>query len=373
MTRRGPRASRQRGVALLLVLWAFMILGVLALDFGRYMRDDAMGGANFAEEAQGYYAAYAGMQTALWKARRRLQNPGAEGNNTAPAQGSDEDDEDSEDLVQSESGTFHGVSYTVEVRPECGRIPINKLALSASNGNTEDREFLKQVITNLVNGGNATTGLDKRTATRIDEIVDSIIDWVDPNETAGVNGAESKWYLDNRGYRASNTRLRTVDELLKIRGVTPELYYGVDGRPGLRDIVSVYCGFNDSGAFGEGMMDPRAIDGKVLQVLSPDMTEDELKQLMAQRDTDKVAFTAGVVNQLGKNPIFAAKINPEADQQTTLVAVTARADTSKDRNQSAISGVFTLEANDIPEAVIWYDRAPFTDAPPSGAIPEGDS
>src|SRR5262245_50808090 len=99
MTRRGPRASRQRGVALLLVLWAFMILGVLALDFGRYMRDDAMGGANFAEEAQGYYAAYAGMQTALWKARRRLQNPGAEGNNTAPAQGSDEDDEDSEDLV----------------------------------------------------------------------------------------------------------------------------------------------------------------------------------------------------------------------------------------------------------------------------------
>src|SRR5262245_50314729 len=120
MTRCRPRASRQRGVALLLVLWAFMILGVLALDFGRYMRDDAMGGANFAEEAQGYYAAYAGMQTALWKARKRLQNPGGENNTAqAPAQGAaGDDDDESEDLVQSESGTFHGVSYTVEVRPE---------------------------------------------------------------------------------------------------------------------------------------------------------------------------------------------------------------------------------------------------------------
>jgi hypothetical protein len=370
MIRRGHRASRQRGVALLLVLWAFMILGVLALDFGRYMRDDAMGGANFAEEAQGYYTAYAGMQTALWKARKRIQNPGAD-DTTAQAQGEDEDED--EELVRSESGTFHGMSYTVEVRPECGRIPINKLAQSAGNGNAEDREFLKQVITNLVNGGNATKGMDTRTATKIDEVVDSIIDWIDANGTEGVNGTESQWYLDNRGYPASNTRLRTVDELLKIRGVTPELYYGVDGRPGLRDIVSVYCGFNDSGAFGEGMMDPRAIDGKVLQVLSPEMTEDEQKQLMAQRDTDKVAFAAGVVSQLGKNPIVAAKINPEPDQQTTLVAVTARADTSKDRNQSAIAGVFTLEANDIPEPVIWYDRAPLTDALPSGDIPAGDS
>jgi len=371
MTRRGHRASREHGVALLLVLWAFMILGVLALDFGRYMRDDAMGGANFAEEAQGYYAAYAGLQTTLWKTIGKLQNGGDA--NTAQANGDGDDEDDESDLVQSESGTFHGVEYKVEARPECGRIPINKLALSASNGNGEDREFLKQVITNLVNGGNATAGMDKRTATRIDEIVDSIIDWVDPNETAGVNGAESKWYLDNRGYRASNTRLRTVDELLKIRGVTTELYYGVDGRPGLRDIVSVYCGFNDSGAFGEGMMDARAIDGKVLQVLSPDMTEEELRQLMALRDTDKVAFEAGVVSQLGKNPIFAAKINPEGGERTQLWEITARADTSKERNQSAIAGVFTVEANDTPEAVIWYDRAPFTGAPPSGAIPEGNS
>src|SRR5262245_20120549 len=373
MTRRGPRASRQRGVALLLVLWAFMILGVLALDFGRYMRDDAMGGANFAEEAQGYYAAYAGMQTALWKGRRRLQNPGA-ADNTAQAQGADEDDEEREELVQSESGTFHGVSYTVEVRPECGRIPINKLALSAKD-NPGDRDVLKEIITNLVNGGNATKGMDTRASTQIDEVVDSIIDWFDSDEAARANGAESKWYLANREYRASNMKLKTVDELLKIRGLTPDLYYGVGGRPGLRDIVSVYCGFNESGAFGEGMINLAAVDENFVKFVAPDMPDDERKQLMSLRDTDKLAFAAGVMSQLSKLPMLASKIDPESTTQvtqSTVMAITARADTSKDRNQSSISGVFTFE-NDVPEALVWYDRAPFTDAPPSGVIPEGDS
>ena len=58
--------ARQRGVALLLVLWVFMILGVLALDFSRYMRDDAMASVNLAEETRGYYLAIAGMQQALY-------------------------------------------------------------------------------------------------------------------------------------------------------------------------------------------------------------------------------------------------------------------------------------------------------------------
>ena len=75
MTARLPR-DRQRGIALLLVLWAFMILGVLALDFSRYMRDDAMAAVNFADETQGYYVALAGMHKALWQAKvAREENP----------------------------------------------------------------------------------------------------------------------------------------------------------------------------------------------------------------------------------------------------------------------------------------------------------
>ena len=41
--------TRERGVVLLLVLWVFMTLGVLALDFSQYMRDDATTALNFTD------------------------------------------------------------------------------------------------------------------------------------------------------------------------------------------------------------------------------------------------------------------------------------------------------------------------------------
>src|SRR5881409_1157277 len=67
------RRRGERGVALLLVLWVFMILGVLALDFARYMRDDAMASVNLADETQGYYLALAGMNRAIFDAERRRE------------------------------------------------------------------------------------------------------------------------------------------------------------------------------------------------------------------------------------------------------------------------------------------------------------
>src|ERR1700758_385109 len=101
------RRRDERGVALLLVLWIFMILGVLALDFSRYMRDDAMASVNLADETYGYYVALAGMNRAIFDAERRreMQGPGAPPGTalaTVQQQGPhtlDEDEEDEGPLV----------------------------------------------------------------------------------------------------------------------------------------------------------------------------------------------------------------------------------------------------------------------------------
>src|SRR4029077_13262355 len=126
MTARLPR-DRQRGIALLLVLWAFMILGVLALDFSRYMRDDAMAAVNFADETQGYYVALAGMHKALWQAKvAREGNPATgmrDGSTQDPRskQNNDDESDDEEGLKadgQWHKDTFHGVEYEVRVTDE---------------------------------------------------------------------------------------------------------------------------------------------------------------------------------------------------------------------------------------------------------------
>jgi len=62
-----------------------------------------------------------------------------------------------------------------------------------------------------------------------EEIADAIIDWIDTDVEARANGAENEFYggLSN-GYRCKNGPLDTLDELLLVRGVTPQLLFGTD-------------------------------------------------------------------------------------------------------------------------------------------------
>src|SRR5262249_15891794 len=69
-----------------------------------------------------------------------------------------------------------------------------------------------------------------------DVIFDSIEDWRDPNDLARINGAESDYYLQQPvPYRPRNGNIQDVAELLQIKGITPELYYGHDDNPALVD------------------------------------------------------------------------------------------------------------------------------------------
>src|SRR5262245_47554152 len=93
--------SRERGIALLLVLWIFSILGILALDFARYMRDDAMATVNLADETRGYYVALAGINRAIYDAERMREREGTAAGNAAGRQADVglDDDEDDDALV----------------------------------------------------------------------------------------------------------------------------------------------------------------------------------------------------------------------------------------------------------------------------------
>lgn len=76
-------------------------------------------------------------------------------------------------------------------------------------------------------------------ATERDIIADSLQDWRDADELHRLHGAESEFYLALPvPYRARNANLQDAAELLQIRGVTPELYWGTADRPGLAELVT---------------------------------------------------------------------------------------------------------------------------------------
>ena len=62
-----------------------------------------------------------------------------------------------------------------------------------------------------------------------DDTADAILDWIDADDTPRDQGAESDFYgsLDN-GYTPRDRPPVSIEELLLVRGVTPELLFGYD-------------------------------------------------------------------------------------------------------------------------------------------------
>lgn len=62
-----------------------------------------------------------------------------------------------------------------------------------------------------------------------ENVADAIVDWLDADDNPRTNGAEASAYssLPNP-YRPKNGPIHTIDELLLVQGVTPQLLYGTD-------------------------------------------------------------------------------------------------------------------------------------------------
>ena len=62
-----------------------------------------------------------------------------------------------------------------------------------------------------------------------EDIADAILDWIDEDDQPRAYGAEESYYMGlTPAYRPRNGPLTSLDELLLVRGVTPELLYGID-------------------------------------------------------------------------------------------------------------------------------------------------
>jgi general secretion pathway protein K len=114
--------------------------------------------------------------------------------------------------------------FNVKVTDEESRIPIN-------NASDAQLKRLMEVLNVDPSDG--------------DVIVDSILDWIDTDDLSKLNGAESDYYLSlSPPYRAKNAPLDRVEELLLIRGVTPELFRGTPAtdkdpaQPGFADLFT---------------------------------------------------------------------------------------------------------------------------------------
>jgi general secretion pathway protein K len=353
-------------------MWVFMTLGVIALDFARYMRDDAMSAVNMADETRGYYIALAGLNRAMFDRERKVEGQ-AERKGIGTRQGApgQDEDEDTEELVppdgQWHEADFAGGRWAARMSDQESRIPLNMIKPS----NPQHVALLRRVITNLVRGGNRTSGVDRREQAAVDVIVDSILDWRDRDgkkDQARPNGAESAFYLKRRiPYRAKNSFFDSPEELLLVRGVTPALFYGSDGRPGLRDVFSPYVMPSDE--HQEPRINLLYTTSAVLQALLG-VDAEEADQMLAKRQ-EGTSLEFDVKAKLTTEA--PELLNYVGDYEPRVVMIEARGDVSAQRNQSRVAALVRLEERDGGGVTVmrWLDRAPW-DAPLPGMPSEDE-
>ena len=197
------KLANQRGVALIVVLWIFIFLFVVAFDFSTSVREEAAAASRYGDETQGYYLAVGGFEQGLYDflsqtAGRQFQQQGEAPN-------------DLFDGSWREENLGAGV-YRVRLVDEGGKININRV----------DEGTLRRVFTNL--------GIEEP---RRSILIDSIMDWRDPDDLHRANGAENDYYLSLQPpYTAKNGFFDTVEDLLWVKGMTADLFYGFSGPAG---------------------------------------------------------------------------------------------------------------------------------------------
>ncbi len=207
-----------RGFALIIVLTIIFVLAILAGGFAYSMKVESRLAANAHNESELEWMGRSGVelakyvldQSARLGARYTALNqiwaggPGDGPETNSPLAG-----------LNLRAWPLGDGLISVEIVDLERKLNLNRIAsLPPMQGGGQD----------LFQRALALMGVDAADAATV---VDSILDWRDPDDVPRLSGAESDYYLgQDPPYYAKNGPLDDLGELLLVHGTTPEIYWG---------------------------------------------------------------------------------------------------------------------------------------------------
>jgi general secretion pathway protein K len=265
-------ASRwnERGIALILVLLMVAVIVAITIQLNRSTRYEVYEAANLSDGIKMRYVAESGFYAgeAILLADKNSYDALTE----IWAK--------TEMLALKSEELFDGASFSLLIEDEGGKIPINSLAGGGAS-------LIQQVMQRLLTGPDFRLSRDQAS-----EIINAITDWVDENtDVSGTGGAESEYYLGlEKPYEAKNAPLDCIEELLMVKGVTSELFYGSKGKAGMIQYFTA----------GNGRININTAPKPVLRALSDEMTDDAVMELDEYRRDEKNDLSGKWYDQLGE-------------------------------------------------------------------------
>jgi general secretion pathway protein K len=224
------RAQRERGVALILVLWVIALMSVLLGSFALIARTENLQARHLLDATTARYAAQAGLERAVYELQSRDPLTRWVGDG------------------RPYEFDFDNAKVHVELTDESGKIDIN----------SADDTLLQSLFVSV--------GADMSQAAAL---ADAIQDWRDGDDATRPQGAEAPEYKSaGLTYVPRNAPFQTVSEVQQVLGMNYELYARIE------PAITIYAG---------GAM-PNAAYAPLQALLTlPGMTPELAQQLIAAR------------------------------------------------------------------------------------------
>lgn len=163
--------------------------------------------------------------------------------------------------------------FLIEIADLSGRIQINQLVHQTGDNKGEYKEEQKDLLTRFLSSEEFNLDDDE-----VVDIIDAIKDWIDPDDETTRFGAEDSYYQAlETPYPCKNAPFEFLEELLLVRGMTKELFYGTEERPGISLYLSTH---------GDGKININTAALLVLRSLSDQIDEDLAEDMVAYREDE---------------------------------------------------------------------------------------
>ena len=211
----------QAGFVLVAVLWLLAIFSIVALGYSRTTRFKSLELVNELRLVNEEYAHWSGLEKASFHVDLYQKN-------SKRFLLSENESGFTDNIVnlmwfpryEIYAMSMNDMEYFVRVEPVGSRIAISRMS----------NEMWQEVL--------MACGVDDMQEQR--NIIGALADWQDADNLLHMDGAEQEYYDGlEPAYVCKNSPVNVIDELLLVRGITPDLLYGTPEHPGLVDFLCV--------------------------------------------------------------------------------------------------------------------------------------
>ena len=309
-----------KGFALLLSILVVGLIVSLTVQFNTAMRAELYSAANVRDGIMLGVVARSGIDLA-----RAVLAEDASANSYDTLR---EDWADSEVLSVTSGGLFEEGRFELRIDDHSGKICVNRLVNTDGSFNPIQKEVFRRFL--LYEG----FGLDEE---EVDNLLDAFKDWLDEDDEVTRFGAERTYYeTGEQPCTCRNGPIETLEEMLLIRGMSDELFYGKDERFGIAPFLTVR---------GDGHININTAALPVLWALSEQIDMEMAESMIAYRqDEDNDVSTTGWYKQVSGMS--------DVSLDNDLVAVTSvyfeiRCDAFRDELRRRVSATVERDGTEV--------------------------